>query len=84
MKAALINSILLLFRAVIEGRVISKIEALVLMYVSLPRLQDEDRRAYNNRRKDLVVSEIQRVWPEYRTALIESVLALIVMRVNPK
>lgn len=84
MKAALINSILLLFRAVIEGRVISKIEALVLMYVSLPRLQDEDRRAYNNRRKDLVVSEIQRIWPEYRTALIESVLSLIVMRVNPK
>ena len=84
MKTALINSILLLFRAVIEGRVIAKIEALVLMYLSLPRLPDEDRRAYNNRRKDLVVSEIQRAWPEYRTALIESVLALIVMRVNPK
>ncbi len=84
MKAAIINSILLLYRTVIQGRVIAKIEALVLVYLTLPRGSGEDRRTYNNRRKDLIVVEIQRTWPELRTALIESVIALLVMKVNPK
>lgn len=84
MKAAIINSILLLYRTVIQGRVIAKIEALVLVYLTLPRESGEDRRTYNNRRKDLIVVEIQRTWPELRTALIESVIALLVMKVNPK
>ena len=84
MKAALIHSILLLYRTVIQGRVIAKIEALVLVYLTLPRDPNEDRRRYNNRRKDLIVAEVQRTWPELRTALIESVIALVVMKVNPK
>jgi hypothetical protein len=84
MLNTLISSILLTLRAVISGRVQAKIEALALSYLNLPKLPDESRTDYNNRRRRLVVESVQAEWPALRTALVEAVLALIVMRISPK
>lgn len=84
MLNTLISSILMMLRAAINGRIQAKIEALALSYLNLPKLPDESRKQYNDRRRALVVETIQAEWPALRTALVEAVLALIVMRIAPK
>ncbi len=84
MLNTLISSILMMLRAAINGRVQAKIEALALSYLNLQKLPDESRKQYNDRRRALVVETIQAEWPALRTALVEAVLALIVMRISPK
>lgn len=64
--------------------VFSYVQAHVILFMSEKQLPSETKKQFNDRRRDAVVELAKARWPSVRTALMEFVIAFIVMQVKPK
>lgn len=73
-----------LMRRVLRPEVYARLEATVLILMHAQRLEGEDTKAFNDRRRRMAIDEIKGLWPEVRTALLDIAIGAIVYRLTPR